>query len=86
MLDNLNSISKETLVKDIKIPKKQAEEIINKIPLVRLWHLSKIEGVGNKSYEKIFEYLYKKTNEYLSNQKDNKSEVIDNICEQLSLF
>lgn len=86
MLDNLNSISKEALIKDIKIPKKQAEEIINKLPLVRLWHLSKIEGVGNKSYEKIFEYLYKKTNEYLYDKKDNKVEEIDNVGEQLSLF
>lgn len=86
MLDSLNSISKEDLIKDIKVPKKQAEEIINKLPLVRLWHLSKIEGVGSKSYEKIFEYLYKKTNEYLVGKKDVKAGEIDNIGEQLSLF
>lgn len=86
MLDSLNASTVETLIKEIGVPKKQAEKIFNKVPYSRFWHLSKVEGIGGKTYEKVFNYLYKKTDSYRKINKKIKGD--NNIveCEQLSLF
>ena len=86
MIESLNNISEEKLLKDIKIPKKQVEIIFNNMPYSRLWYLSKIQGITSKSYEKIFLYLYKETNEYIYNKKKIIKKEINNGVEQLSLF
>lgn len=86
MLDNLNSSTLEKLIKEIEIPKKQAERIVGNMPYRRFWYVSKLEGVGQKTYEKIFDYFYKKTDDY---NKLNKSTKGDNNVveyEQLRLF
>lgn len=86
MLNNLNDLTLENLTKEIEVPKKQAEKIISNFPYTRLWHVSKIGGIGEKTYEKIFNYLYKKTDEYVETNKKIKNENNDGECEQLSLF
>ncbi|MDM0476800.1 macro domain-containing protein [Clostridium perfringens] len=86
MLDRLNNFNINNLVNDMKVSKKQAEIIISNLPYTRLWHLSKTTSIGVKTYEKVFEYLYKGTNEYLNLIKKEKSgnEYIE--IEQMKLF
>lgn len=86
MLDELNNTSIEKLVKDMKVPKKQAEIIINSLPYIRLWHLSKTGGIGSKTYEKVFDYLYKGTKEYSKLTKSNNNEELNLKIEQIKLF
>lgn len=86
MLDKLNSMTLEKLVKEIKVPKKQAELIITKLPYSRLWHLSKVDGIGVKTYEKIFEFLYKGTSAFLASRDANKLVGAGREVEQLTLF
>lgn len=86
MIEKLNSILQEELIKKLKVPKKQVEIIFNNMPYSRLWHLSKLEGITSKTYEKIFLYLYKETNEYTSNKNNSKIDESNNETEQLSLF
>ena len=86
MLDSLNNLTLETLIKEIEVPKKQGEKIISKLPYSRLWHVSKIQGIGEKTYEKIFNYLYKKTDSYSEINKHSKSESNVIEFEQLTLF
>ncbi|EOU1754765.1 macro domain-containing protein [Clostridium perfringens] len=86
MLDKLNNVNINNLVDDMKVSKKQAEIIISNLPYTRLWHLSKTSNIGVKTYEKVFQYLYKGTNEYLNFIKKDKSgnEYIE--IEQMKLF
>lgn len=84
MLDGLNTLTLEKLIKEIEVPKKQAEKIINNMPYSRLWYVSK--DIGGKTYEKIFNYLYKKTDEYNKLNKCAKSDNNVVECEQLRLF
>lgn len=86
MLDRLNNVNINNLVNDMKVSKKQAEIIISNLPYTRLWHLSKTSNIGVKTYEKVFQYLYKGTNEYLNLIKKEKSgnEYIE--IEQMKLF
>lgn len=86
MLDSLNVTTVETLIKEIALNRKQAEKIISKVPYVRFWYVSKAEGIGEKTYEKVFKYFYRKTDSY---GKTGEKEVSDNNfvkCEQLTLF
>lgn len=86
MLDDLNCLTVENLVKEVEVPKKQAEKIINNLPYSRLWHVSKVEGIGEKTYEKIFNYFYKRTDNYKDIVKRSESDNNEIECEQLSLF
>ncbi|MBS6600129.1 MAG: macro domain-containing protein [Clostridium sp.] len=79
MVTRLNNITINELINDIKIPKKQSETIIKELPLMRFWHLSKIKGVGEKSYEKLFKYLY-------NNIEQNVEPSSIRTGEQLSMF
>jgi O-acetyl-ADP-ribose deacetylase (regulator of RNase III) len=86
MLDKLNALSTEVLIKEIEIPKKQAEKIIDKLPVDRFWYISKFEGIGEKTYEKLFNYLYKRTGSSNKFNNDIKREIQDIVCEQIKLF
>lgn len=86
MINSLNTFSEDRLVKEVKLTKKQASIIAANIPVQRFWRLSKAKGVGEKTYEKIFTYFYKKSI-VIENQMNvaNDNEVIK-VSEQLSLF
>ena len=86
MLDRLNNFNINNLVNDMKVSKKQAEIIISNLPYTRLWHLSKTTSIGVKTYEKVFEYLYKGTNEYLNLIKKEKSGNEYIQTQQMKLF
>lgn len=86
MLDNLNASTLEKFIKEIKVPQKQAEMIISNLPYSRFWHISKLEGIGQKIYEKIFNYYYKQTDSCVEINKQIKSNNNVLECEQLSLF
>lgn len=86
MLDNLNSSTLEELIKDVGISKKQADKIISNSPFTRLWHVSKLEGIGEKTYEKIFNYFYRNANDYNRLKKPTEIENNNVEYEQLSLF
>lgn len=80
MLIKLNSMTLDKLIKELKIPKKQSEMIVENIPFTRFWHLSKLKSVGVKTYEKLFRYLYME-NENFENNTINKYN-----AEQISMF
>ena len=86
MLNKLNNMTVENLVKEIKVPKRQSETIRDNLPYSRLWHVSKSEGIGGKTYEKIFEYLYKGTDAFLASKTGDKADVNNIEIEQLTLF
>ncbi|MDY4576246.1 MAG: hypothetical protein SPD90_14440 [Intestinibacter sp.] len=83
MVNNINSINTVDFYKQIGITKKAAEKLEESKPINRFWHISKIKGITAKSYKSIFEYFYKKTDEYSDIKKD---ENISFTSEQLSLF
>lgn len=85
MLDSLNGSTLEKLVEEVEVPKKQADKVIKSIPFKRLWHVSKVEGIGEKTYEKIFKFFYMKTDCYkeINKDQDDYKEVEG---EQLRLF
>ena len=85
MIDILNSIeSPECLVKEAKLPIKQVETILNNRPFERFWHISKLKGIGAKSYEKIFEYLYKKVVISRKCELDGEVKNCENMQQQIS--
>jgi len=49
-------------------------------------YLSDLEGIGGKTYEKIFEYLYKGTDAFLASKTGDKVDVNNIEIEQLTLF
>ena len=59
MLDLINKTNHKELIKDVGLNAKQARTIINKKPIERFWHINKFNGIGKKSYEKVFRYYYK---------------------------
>jgi len=59
MVDNINSnASIDSLIKDVGINKRQAQIIINNLPITRFWHIHKLKGIGIVTYEKLFLYYY----------------------------
>lgn len=72
MIKKINNAKKEQLIKDIKISSKQAEIIINNLPVKRFWHIKNFEGVGEKSYNKLFTYYYKSS-------PDNKKTMVQSV-------
>lgn len=79
MVNELNKIGMEELNTKLKLKAKQKIVIEQELPIDRFWKLSRLEGIGSKTYEKIFNYFYDKYN-----IKDDKK--ISNINEQLSFF
>lgn len=79
MVDAFNNISIEELKKTVKINKKQSIKLEEIKPVSRFWHLSKLEGVGIKTYESIFNYFY-------LDQKENEHREGYAGIEQMSLF
>lgn len=86
MLDSLNSLTIEMLISDVKLPKKQAEKIYDNIPYKRFWHISELEGIGEKTYEKLFNYFYEKKDSFYEIEKNNKNDNKIIVYEQLTFF
>lgn len=84
MIDKINSIDILSIYKDIGISKKAAEKIDDSKPIMRFWHISNIKGITSKSYEYIFNYFYKRSNEFI--KLNNIDTAINDSGEQLSLF
>ncbi len=84
MVDSINKINIEKLLNDIELTKKQLDIIKKYIPINRFWYLSKAKGLGNKTYEKVFEYYYNRAVHKDKNNNDRLENIIDG--EQLSLF
>lgn len=86
MLESLNSLTVEKLISEVKVPKKQAEKIYCNIPYNRFWYVSELEGIGEKTYEKLFNYFYEKKDSLHEIEKNNKND--NNIIEyeQLTFF
>lgn len=81
MVDDINSLPFEQLIKELKLNKKQSKTIKNALPINRFWRINSLEGVGEKTYERLFSYLY---NKYNSERFDKQRTL--NIQEQLNLF
>lgn len=81
MVDDINSLEFEKIKKEFKLNKKQSEVIERALPINRFWKISTLEGVGEKTYEKIFNYFY---NKYNVEEDDKHPDSV--IQEQLSLF
>lgn len=58
MVDKLNKIDINLLQKEVKLNSKQVQIIKSSIPLDRFWKLGKLESIGAKTYEKLFDYFY----------------------------
>ena len=58
MIDLINESNNEDLIKKVGLNAKQAKTIIYHKPIRRFWHINKLNGIGKKSYEKIFRYYY----------------------------
>lgn len=81
MIEEINKINIDRLIKDIKITKKQAESVVGSLPVKRFWTLSKAKGLGEKTYEKIFSYFYNRFAE--KNESINKNDI---DLEQITFF
>lgn len=79
MVDDINSLPFEQIKSDFKLNKKQSELIENALPINRFWKMSTLQGVGEKTYERLFSFFY---NKYNTEKTDNKQF----FHEQLSLF
>ncbi len=79
MVDEINSLKLEKFKTELKLNNKQSEDIKNILPINRFWKISTLDGIGEKTYEKIFNYFYCKYN-----TENYKEQLI--IQEQLSLF
>lgn len=81
MVENLNKVTRNKLINDIKLTKKQADIVCEAIPIKRFWTLTKIKGLGEKGYEKIFKYYYNSSKIESSTLNVNKS-----VIEQIGFF
>lgn len=78
MVTLFNSISIEELKKHINLSTKQMGILEISQPIKRFYHLNNISGIGEATYEKLFNYFYK----YSVDEKT----VENNIPVQLNLF
>ena len=69
MLDLVNKADREHLIKEVGINAKQAKKIVDKQPVQRFWHINNFNGIGKKTYEKLFRYHYQLV-------KGNKRELV----------
>jgi hypothetical protein len=58
MLDLVNKTDRKHLIKEVGINAKQAKKIVDKQPVQRFWHINNFNGIGKKTYEKLFRYYY----------------------------
>lgn len=86
MVNRLNEFTVEMLINEIGLTKKQANMVKDSIPIKRFWRLSKLRGIGAKTYEKLFNYFYGKSisSKYFEGVDDNITRF--QVGEQLSLF
>lgn len=90
MVDGLNNSTIEELIKEVKLTRKQAENVINKLPVKRFFHILKLSRIGIKTYEKLFHYYYTRsviTRSDIGTSPKNADKVTtEEKYEQLSLF
>ena len=58
MVDNFNKMYLNIIADEVKLTKKQRELLTNAKPVSRFWHISKISGIGEKTYANLFNYFY----------------------------
>jgi len=82
MVDGLNKTTNEELINEVKLSKKQADSVINCLPVKRFFHVLKQRGIGKKTYENLFSYFYSKAN------VTNDKEIVDKATEieQITFF
>lgn len=83
MIDSINDSSIDYLVNNVKINRRQAQAVSSNLPMDRFWHISKIKGIGIKTYEKLFSYYYGKALE-LKGKKELPAKI--NTYEQLTFI
>lgn len=81
MVNELNRFTNQMLINEIGLTKSQADIIKNSIPIMRFWKLGKLKGIGRKTYERLFNYFYKKNVCF-----ENNNKMRPQVGEQLSLF
>lgn len=69
MVDLVNKADREHLIKEVGINANQAKKIIENQPVQRFWYINNFNGIGKKSYEKLFRYYYQLV-------KGNKRELV----------
>ncbi|MGM0411367.1 MAG: macro domain-containing protein [Bacillota bacterium] len=68
MIDLINKVNYKNLIKEVGLSSKQAKTIIKNKPIKRFWHIKEFNGIGKKSYKKVFRYYYQ-----LIKKKNKKS-------------
>lgn len=58
MVNCINSFKIDELKKVVRLNKKQLESLKKSIPISRFYDISKLEGVGEKTYTNIFNFFY----------------------------
>ena len=61
MVGMINNLQDQRWISDLKIRRKIAAKIVEAMPISRFYELREVEGVGEKSYEKVFKFFYAKT-------------------------
>jgi O-acetyl-ADP-ribose deacetylase (regulator of RNase III) len=74
MLDYINKTDRKILIKEVGINAKQAKIIVDNQPIKRFWYINKLNGIGKKSYEKLFRYYHRLA-------KGKKSELVQMALE-----
>ncbi|MBP7222332.1 MAG: macro domain-containing protein [Sedimentibacter sp.] len=86
MINSLNKFTDEMLINEIGLAKKQANAVISTIPITRFWKLGRANGIGEKTYEKLFNYFYEKELSIVCNGIMENNKIENQFGEQLSLF
>lgn len=86
MVNELNKSTDEILVNEVGLTKRQANIIKNSMPVRRFWRLGKLKGIGEKTYEKLFNCFYKKNISLKGFEYENNNKMKLQVGEQLSLF
>lgn len=60
MVDSINNIHDQDWILSLRIRRDIAARITRLLPIRRFYELLKIEGVGRRSYERIFRFFYEK--------------------------
>lgn len=79
MLNIINAYSEYDLKNTLNLNRNQINSIKKAKPIKRFWHISKLKGIGKKSYETIYKYIY-------STVKSGDIEVKTNDFEQLNFL
>lgn len=68
MVNLINEMDIKRLMKEVNISIKQARIIERNKPVSRFWHIRNYNGIGEKTYERVFKYFYGIANNRLSNK------------------